>query len=119
MTELHLKHPEFTYIACGLFTKHRERIQKFRKTGNLKYLHRNELDKTCFTFDAVYSDSKDLATRFISDKILKDKAYEIARNWRYDEYQIAYGIWYIIFLMRKENQPLEQMYNYQNNYINQ
>ena len=89
MTELHLKHPEFTYIACGLFTKHRERIQKFRKTGNLKYLHRNELDKTCFTFDAVYSDSKDLATRFISDKILKDKAYEIARNWRYDEYQIA------------------------------
>ena len=30
--------PGFTYSACGLFTKHRERIQKFRETGNLKHL---------------------------------------------------------------------------------
>ena len=35
MLELHLKHPGFTYIACGPFTKHRERIQKLRETGNL------------------------------------------------------------------------------------
>ena len=35
MPELHLKEPEFTYSACRLFTKHRERIQKFRETGNL------------------------------------------------------------------------------------
>ena len=78
--QLHLKQPEFTYSACGPFTKHRERIQKFRETGNLKNLYRNELDKTCFTNDAAYSDSKDLDKRTIADEILKDRAYEIARN---------------------------------------
>ena len=41
MTELHLKQPGFTYSACRPFTKHRERIQKFRETGNLKHLYRN------------------------------------------------------------------------------
>ena len=78
--QLHLKQPEFTYSACGPFTKHRERIQKFRETGNLKNLYRNELDKACFTNDAAYSDSKHLDKRTIADEILKDRAYEIARN---------------------------------------
>ena len=45
MPELHLKQPGFTYSACGPFTKHRERIQKFRETSNLKYFYRNELYK--------------------------------------------------------------------------
>ena len=40
MSELHLKQPGFTNSACGLFTKHRERIKKFRETGNLKHLYR-------------------------------------------------------------------------------
>ena len=29
MSKLHLKQPGFTYSACGPFTKHCERIQKF------------------------------------------------------------------------------------------
>ena len=86
MSELHLK---FTYNACGPFTKHRERIQKFRETSNLKCLSRNELDKACFAHDAAYSDNKDLAKTTISDKVLKDRAYEIARNSGYDGYQRA------------------------------
>ena len=45
MPEQHLKQPECTYSACGQFTKHRERIQKFRDTGGLKHLYRNELDQ--------------------------------------------------------------------------
>ena len=69
--ELHLKQPGFTYRACGPFTKDRQRRQKFRETGSLKHLYRNELDKACFAHDAAYSDSKDLVKRFISDKILK------------------------------------------------
>ena len=67
MPELHLKQPGFIYSACGPFTKHRERIQKFRKTGNSKYLYRNELDKTCFAHDAAYSDSKDLAKKLFQN----------------------------------------------------
>ena len=89
MPELRLKQPGFTYSACEPFTKHRERIQKFRETGNLKHLYRNELDKACFAHDATYSDSKDLAKRTISDKSLKDRAYEIVRNRGYDRYQRA------------------------------
>ena len=48
MLELNLKQPDFTYSACGPFTKHRERIQKISKTSNLKHLYRNKLDKACF-----------------------------------------------------------------------
>ena len=77
MPELHLKQPGFTYRADGLFTKPCERIQKFREIVNLKHIYRNELDKACFAHDAAYSDIKDLAKRTISEKILRDTAYEI------------------------------------------
>ena len=75
MSLLHLRQPRFTYSAYGPFTKHRDRIRKFREIGSLKYLYRNELDKACFVRDAAYSDSKDLAKRNILDNILKDKAH--------------------------------------------
>ena len=78
MLELHLKQPGFTYSACEPFSKHCGRIQKFRETGNLKHLYRNELDKACFGHDASYSDSKDLVKTTISVKILKGSAYETA-----------------------------------------
>ena len=55
--------------------------------GNLKHLYRNELDKACFAHDAAYPNSKDLAKRTISEKILKDRAYEIVSNCEYDGYQ--------------------------------
>ena len=89
MPELHLKQPGFTYSACGPFTKHRERIQKFREAGNLKDLYKNELDKACFAHDAAYSVSKDLPKITISGKSLRDRAYEFARNLNYDGYQRA------------------------------
>ena len=40
MPELHLRQPGFTYNACGPFTKHRKRIQKFKETGNLKQIYK-------------------------------------------------------------------------------
>ena len=89
MPELHLKQPGFTYSACGPFTKHREKIQSFREISNLKHVYRNELDKAYFAHDAAYSDSKDLAKRTISQKILKYRAFKIARNRGYDGYQRA------------------------------
>ena len=74
--------------------------KKFKDTGNSKHLYRKEFDKARFAHDAAYSDSKDLAKRTISDKILKDRAYEIARNCNYDGYQRALAR----FLIRKQNQ---------------
>ena len=75
MTDLHLKQPGSTYSASGPFSKHCKKIQKFREIGNLKHLYRNELAKACFAHDGAYSDSKDLAKKVISYKILKNKAY--------------------------------------------
>ena len=75
--ELHLRQQWFAYSACGPFTKHCERIQKFKETGDLNYIYKNELNKACFVHDAAYADSKNLVKRTISDSVLKDKAYEI------------------------------------------
>ena len=85
--KFHLRKQGVTYSACGPFTKYCERIQNFKEIGNLKHIYKNELDKACFAHDAAYSDSKDLAKRTISDKIMKDRAYKIAINPRYDGYQ--------------------------------
>ena len=60
MPEMHLREPEFTYSACGLFTKSKERIQKFKQTGDSRYIYKNELDKACFQHDMAYGDFKDL-----------------------------------------------------------
>ena len=49
--EMYLKQPGFTYSACGRFTKSKERIQKFKETGNTEYIYKNELDKVCFQHD--------------------------------------------------------------------
>ena len=87
MPEMHLKQPGFTYSACGPFTKNKERIQKFKETGNTSHIYKNELDKACFQHDMVYGDFKDLKRRTASDKILRDKAFNIAKNSKYDGYQ--------------------------------
>ena len=87
MPEIHLRQPQFTYSACGPFTKHEQRIQKFKETGDTNYVYKNELDKACFVHDAAYSYSKDFTKRTVADKILKNKAFDIAKDPKYDGYQ--------------------------------
>ena len=87
MPEIHLRQPQFTCIACGPFTKHGQRIQKFKETGDTNYLYKIELDKACFVHDAAYSESKNLIKRTVADKILKNKAFDIAKDPKYDGYQ--------------------------------
>ena len=87
MPEMHLRQPGFTYSACGPFTKNKERIQKFKETGDTSYIYKNELDKACFQHDMANEDFKDLPRRTASDKILRDKAFNIGKNPKYDGYQ--------------------------------
>ena len=87
ISEMHLKQPGFTYSACGPFAKNKQRIQKFVQTGDTNYIYRNELDKTCFQHDMAYNKHRDLEKRTQSDRVLKDKAFEIASNPKYDGYQ--------------------------------
>ena len=41
MPEMHLRQPGFVYSACGPFTRHKERIKKFIRTGDTRYIYRN------------------------------------------------------------------------------
>ena len=95
MSEMHLRQPQFTYSTCGPFTKHKRRIQKFMQTGDTNYIYKNELGKACFAHDAAYSDSKDLKKRSAAHQILGDKAFNIAKDPKYDGYQR--GLAYMIY----------------------
>ena len=63
MPEIHLKQPGFTYSACGLSTKNKERIEQIMKTRNTDFIYKNELDEACFQHDMAYGKSKDLVKR--------------------------------------------------------
>ena len=80
MPEMHLRQPEFAYSACGPFTKSREKIKKLKETEDSRYIYQSELDKICFQHDMAYGDFKDLTKRTTSDKILRGKAFNIAKN---------------------------------------
>ena len=87
MPEMHLRQAQFVYSACGPFTKNKERIQKFKETGDASYIYKNELDKACFQNDMAYGDFKDLAKRIAANNLLRDKAFKIASDQKYDGYQ--------------------------------
>ena len=91
MPKMHLKQPGFTYSACESFTKNNERIQKFKEAGDTNYIYENELDKACFQHDMFYGEFEDLARRTASDKTLRDKAFNIAKNTKYDGYKRGLG----------------------------
>ena len=57
------------------------------QTRNTDFIYKNELDKACFQHDMACGKSKDLAKRTQSDKFLRDKAFKIASDPKYDGYQ--------------------------------
>ena len=87
MPEMHLRQPRFVYSACRPFTRNKERIKEFKRTGNINLLYRNALDKACFKHDAAYAKYKDVENRLLVDDKLKNSAYDIASNSEYDGYQ--------------------------------
>ena len=87
INKMHLRQPQFVYSACGPFTRHKKRIKEFKRTRDTRLLYRNELDKACFKHDAAYAKYKDVENRLISDQKLRNSAYDIASNPKYDGYQ--------------------------------
>ena len=69
-----------------LFTKSKERIQKFKERGDTKCIYKTQLDKTCFQYGMAYGDFKDLARRKAYDKVLRNKAFNITRNPKHAGY---------------------------------
>ena len=67
--------------------KKKERIEKILQTGNTDFIYRNLLDKACFQHDMAYGKAKDSVRKTQSDRILRDKAFNIASDSKYDGYQ--------------------------------
>ena len=125
MPEIHLKQPVFTYSACGPFTKNKERIQIFKETEDTSHIYKNELDKACFQHDKAYGDFKDLQRRTASDKVLRDKAFNISTNPKYDEHQRGFASAVYRFFDDKSkgsgvtNNEIKQNLQLPRNYTNQ
>ena len=104
MPEMHLRQPRFLYSACGPFTRYKERIKEFKRTGDTRSIYRNELDKACFQHDSAYDDHKDLINRTEADKVLIDKTYDIASNPKYDGYQRGLASMVYKFLIKSQQE---------------
>ena len=91
-----MKTARFTYRVCGSFTKNKERIKKFKETGDSKYIYQNKLYKACFQYDMAYGDFKDLNRRTATDKVSRDKAFNFAKNT-----SNVVLHFFIIFVMKK------------------
>ena len=88
LPEIHFKQHGFTYSTCSPFTNNKKKQkQKFKKPGDLWYIYKTELDKASFHHDMTYGDFKDLVKRTVSDKVLCNKAFNIAKNPKYDGHQ--------------------------------
>ena len=86
MSEVHLKQPGFTYSACGYLLK-TKKFKNLKKQEIQTIFTKNELVKACFQHDIADGDFKDLARRTASEKVLRDKAFNIAINPKCDGYQ--------------------------------
>ena len=80
MLENHLRQPGLTYRTCRPFTKNKEKIQKFKETGDSRCTYQNEFEKACLQYDMAYRYFKYLWRRTASDKFLLDEAFNIAKN---------------------------------------
>ena len=100
MLEMHLKQSGFTHSVCGPLPKNKERIQKFKETGDSKYIYKNKLDIACFQHDMAYGDCKDLARRTGSDKTLRGKAFNIPKNPKYDDIRGGLLLRFTFFLIK-------------------
>ena len=98
---MNLRQPGFAYKACEPFTKYKERFEKFKETGDSRHICQNKLGKACFENDMAYGDFKDLTRRTASDKILRDKAFHIAKYPKYDGYQHRLASTVYSFLIKR------------------
>ena len=60
---------------------------KFKEAEDSRNIGQNELHKSCFQHDMAYEDFKDLPNRTVFDQALRDKAFNIAKNPKYDGHQ--------------------------------
>ena len=120
MPEMHLKQPGFTYSVCVPFTKNKQRIKKSIQTGNIDFIYKNQLDNACFQHDMAYGKAKDFVRRTQSDKVLRDKAFKIASDPKYNGYQRGLASMIYKFFDKKSSRVvllMNQNISWQMNFI--
>ena len=60
--------------------KTKKESKSLKKTGETKYIYRNEIEKACFQHDMAYGDFKDLPKRTGANKVLREKAFNISKD---------------------------------------
>ena len=92
------------------------------KTGNTDFIYENQLDKACFQHDMAYGNFKDLTRRTASDKVLRDNAFKIAKNPKYDDYQRGLASLVYKFFDKESSgsgiTAIKLIINWQTNFIN-
>ena len=84
------------------------------QTGNTDFIYNNEIDKACFPHDMAYGKTKDLVKRTQSDKVLRDKAFKIASDPKYDGYQRELAsMVYKFFDKKSKGSGITNEFNYQ------
>ena len=76
-------------------------MQTFIEKGDPRFIYQNKLDKACFQNDMAYGDFKDFTRRIASDKMLRDKAFNMAKNSKYDGYQRGFALMVYNFFHKK------------------
>ena len=85
----------------GHLLKTKKEYKNFVETWDSRYIYQNKADKACFQHDMAYEDLKDLPRRTASDKILRDKKFNITQNPKYDGYQRDLASMVYKFLIKK------------------
>ena len=67
-------------------TKNKERIQKFKETGDTSYIYKNELDKACFQDDMAYGDLR------VYQRELQQEKYEEIKHLKLQVIKNMMGI---------------------------
>ena len=84
-----------------------------KETRDSRHIYQNKLDKDCFQHDMAYGDFKGLTRRAASDKILRDKSFNIAKNPKYDGYQR--GLASMIYTFFDKKTSIENISNKKSN----
>ena len=99
MAEMHLRQPGFTYSACGLFTKNKERIDKFMRSGNTVFIYKNEYQRGLASivykiFDKKFSGSG--ITNELNYKLANELHKPIIKKFKKEKFihllKIIYGV---------------------------
>ena len=77
-----------------------KRIKEFKRTGDTRYIYRNQLDKACFQHDSAYADHKDLINRTKADKVLKRIILLVIQNMVV--IKAVQRVWFISFLIKSQ-----------------